>query len=311
MPSPGAPYGAPYPYPYPTPYYPPYPQPAYQYPFALPPPTRVWATKIGLARVITAVSIAFGVYALEILNKIFEGTTGVTDAPGSHAMATLGFNALAFLILAGKLLFLGAAVFAGASGVVKLREGRGELDLSGGDASRRGLLFLGAAAGLPFATLILSSIYLAVIQATLPGSGMVSDLGLERLWGHYRTVVLVNALVGLAAAFLFVKGLDTVLPRAAPAVPRAPFRTFATLFVTAAAANAALVLITFFALLNPPMVGAQASPAYANALLAVGPALAVAALWHLRAYLQATLRDVERRSREKALLPEPRGSPAP
>ena len=259
------------------PYYPPQGFPA-------PPANRAWKTKLGGERLQTTALIGFSAFALSALVRLFEAGTGLSSIPGSSEFATFGVNFLFQLLLFFEAGGFVVAAVAGGAAVLGLRRGAKEIAAPSAEDLKRGAVLLGVALGLPVAAFAAQTLYLTSVQAALPGLGVGSDLGLERLYDNYRLAAAGAALINVAAAFLAVRGLQLSTRGLLPVKGRNDFSRFARAFVIGAAASAALTIIAYYLVIVPPTLEAQASPASAQGLLAVGPAIAMLSfLWLRRA----------------------------
>src|SRR5882672_2631326 len=112
----------------------------------------------------------------------------------------------------------------------RFHKGRSEFGELDSPVYRRAHKLLALSAALPALATALGWLYLDNFQHTLPGSGTISNAGLARLWDQYRTVVLLNALAGLAGAFCLAKGLEAPASGLTIAVPHRAYRLFALEF---------------------------------------------------------------------------------
>jgi hypothetical protein len=264
------------------------------------PPPRVWDTREGLLRLNSAVGAGIFVFVLCATLRVFEASTGVTDAPGSRSSTTIGLQAISTLLSISLGFGVAVAALLGAGSLYRLHRGRAEFGARREVEYRKAAGLLALSVLLPAAATGFGWLYLDGVQGALPGSGTISDFGLARLWDHFRLVVLASALAGLASAFLLVKGLEGPATSLPQPLPLRSYRAFAFEFVAAAALNAAMVLVVFFALLNPPALDAPASPPIDLLLLAPGPLVAVHALVRLRSFVAAALLQAEQLGRERA-----------
>lgn len=299
---------APAPYPYVVyppagPGYAPYGAPGFPPPqvYYSPPPPRPQPSQSaeGLVRLSAAAALGVAYFAALAGQHAFDASTGLTGAPGVRAQATLGVQFFSYFLFAGEAVLASLALAAGASAFYKLRDGRGEFTFPPPNIPPRAAQALALSVAIPLAVGIAGWLYLSSVQRSMPGSGTATDLGLARLFEHYRYAAFAAACAQLASAFLIAFGFREMLKHLAFLAPRKPFREFAALFVFAAALNAALVLVLYVAVLNPPASGAPPSPDALLALFMAAPAAASLALLRLRTYLGAASTEAERRHKEK------------
>lgn len=286
----GAPYGAPA-------GYPPYPPQVFVTP--LPPPPPPSPTVEGLYRLQIAAGLGLGYFALAVLHRIYTGVTGLTDVPGGSPGADIGAQFLSFFLTACEVCLAALALSALSSGLLRLRESKGEARLPAPELSKRPLRLLAAALSAPIAVGLLTWLHMGAVQRALPGHGVTTDLGLAALYEEYRLNAVLLSIAVLASAFLAVVGLRAALKHLAPLAPRKAFRQFIALFVVSAAAQAALVLVLLYAVLDAPKRGSGFAPNLQLLAFVVGPLIGCAAFLRLRAYLKVLHSESVRRHGEK------------
>lgn len=250
-------------------------------------------------RLSAAAALGVAYFAVLAGQHAFEASTGVTDAPGVRARATIGLQFLSYFLFAGEAVLASLALAAGASAFYKLRDGCGEFASPPATIPPRAAQALALAVAIPLAVGIAGWLYMSSVQRSMPGSGTATDLGLARLFEHYRYAAFAAAAAQLASAFLIAVGLHAMVKHLAFLARRKRLREFAALFVFAAALNAALVLVLYFAVLNPPASGVPPTPDLLLALFMAAPAAAGVALLRLRKYLMAASKEAEKRHKEK------------
>jgi len=284
---------APYPvYPYPAPYAPAAP-PAWP----PPPADRAWPAQSAVGRMRMAALLAVAAFALAALQHVVESATGVSDIPGTQAFASRSTSSLAFLLRGAELTLVAFAVGVGAAALAPLRQSATLLGEPGARAMRRGAGLLAGAATVTTMATVVAWVLFSTSQQALPGMGVGSDPGLNRLFGEYRVALAASAAAGAAASFPFVLGLERVWGGLLTGAGRKAYARFARAFTLAAAVNAGLVIVLFFGVVTPATLEGPPAQAWSLGLLALGPAAAAASLLFLRRALEA----VEAKAKELSL----------
>jgi hypothetical protein len=235
-----------------------------------------------------------GALSLGVLLHGLQAATGVSDIPGAAGFVPAGVSTGAFLVRGAQWVLLGAAAITAAAALSPLRDSGKTLGEPSSQALRAGVGLLSAAGAVGALGTVAAWLYFSSAQQSLPGMGLGSDPGLTRLFEQYRIAFAASAAAGLVASFALVAGLERIWGRLLRGPARANFAAFARLFTAGAAANLGLVLVVFFGVMTAARLDAPPANPWAQGLLAMGPALALASL----PYLRRSLADVEGRAKE-------------
>jgi hypothetical protein len=249
-----------------------------------------------------AAMLGIAAFGLGALLRVVEATTGVSDIPGSHAFSAGRIEMAGTLLRGAELVLVAFALAAGAAALPQLRESGRLLGEPAGDTLRRGSTLLASAAAITTLGSVGAWFYFSTAQQSLPGMGVGTDPGLNRLFEHYRLALVASAAAGAVGAFVFVGGLERIFGRLLTGDARRDFTRFARVFTLAAAANAALIILLFFAVHAPATLAGPPAQAWLQGLLVIGPAMAAASL----AYLYRVLGRVKARVTEISKRPPAR-----